>query len=191
LFPPRAVIHPAGVPGATSVPSAFGCRILNEKRIKLKLFGNAVYYTNPSILLVKNMLFSRLHHQIFFIVFPFRIRCIFLVPARAVIHPAGVPGATSVPSALGSFSTEVSIKSFCTSQFQHKSVNLSFTKVTIKDKLTDLCGNRLLQNDSINTFCETRLMALLLVPGARGDSPGRRARGGVRAVCVAAVDFRA
>ena len=33
------------------------------------------------------------------------------------------------------------IKSFCNSQFPHKSVNLSFISVMLKDKLTSLCGN--------------------------------------------------
>ena len=32
-------------------------------------------------------------------------------------------------------------KSFCRSQFPHKSVNSSFTITDIKNKLTDLCGN--------------------------------------------------
>ena len=38
------------------------------------------------------------------------------------------------------------------SQFQRKSVNLFFSLVLIKKKLTDLCGSQLLQNDFINTF---------------------------------------
>ena len=38
-------------------------------------------------------------------------------------------------------SQKVSIKSFCKSRFPHKSVDIFFTLVTIKDKLTDLCGN--------------------------------------------------
>ena len=38
-------------------------------------------------------------------------------------------------------SQKVFIKSFCKSQFPHKSVNLFFISVMIKDKLTDLCGN--------------------------------------------------
>ena len=32
-------------------------------------------------------------------------------------------------------------KSFCKSQFPHKSVNLSFIIADINDKLTNLCGN--------------------------------------------------
>ena len=43
---------------------------------------------------------------------------------------------------------------FCKSQFPRKSVNLFFMLVMMKDKLTDLCGNRLLQSDYVNTFCE-------------------------------------
>ena len=38
-------------------------------------------------------------------------------------------------------SHEVFMNSFCKSQFPHKSVNLFFILVTIKDKLTDLCGS--------------------------------------------------
>ena len=36
---------------------------------------------------------------------------------------------------------KVFITSFCKSQFPHKSVNLSSIITSIKDKLTDLCGN--------------------------------------------------
>jgi hypothetical protein len=36
----------------------------------------------------------------------------------------------------------------------NKFVNVSFTSTNIKNKLTDLCGNRLLQNDFNNTLCE-------------------------------------
>ena len=45
-------------------------------------------------------------------------------------------------------------KSFCKSQFPHKSVNLSFIITNIKSQLTDVCGNELLQNDAVNPFCE-------------------------------------
>jgi hypothetical protein len=38
-------------------------------------------------------------------------------------------------------SQTVLIKSFCKSQFLHKSVNLFFILVIMKDKLKDLCGN--------------------------------------------------
>ena len=51
-------------------------------------------------------------------------------------------------------SQKVFMKLFCKSLFQQKCVNLVFILVIIKDKLTDLCGNGLLQNDVINTFCE-------------------------------------
>ena len=42
-------------------------------------------------------------------------------------------------------------KSFCRSQFPHKSENLFFKLVMIKDQLTELCRNGLLQNECINT----------------------------------------
>ena len=38
-------------------------------------------------------------------------------------------------------SQKVFIKFFCKSQFRHKSVNLFFILVIIKDTSTDLCGN--------------------------------------------------
>ena len=38
------------------------------------------------------------------------------------------------------FAHTVFIKSFCKSQFPHKSVNLSFIITRMKNKLTDLCG---------------------------------------------------
>ena len=38
-------------------------------------------------------------------------------------------------------SHQVFPKSFCISQFSHKSVNLIFTLVIVKDKLTDLWGS--------------------------------------------------
>ena len=41
----------------------------------------------------------------------------------------------------GFISHKVLIKSFCKSQFPHKSVNLFFILIIIKDKLTNLCGN--------------------------------------------------
>ena len=51
------------------------------------------------------------------------------------------------------------MKPVCRSQFQHKLVNLFFILVMINDKWTDLWGNRLLQKDVINTFCETEVVA--------------------------------
>ena len=49
---------------------------------------------------------------------------------------------------------KVFIKMFCKSHVWHKSVDFFFISTNIKNKLTDLCGNRLLQNDLINTLCE-------------------------------------
>ena len=42
------------------------------------------------------------------------------------------------------------------SQFPHESVNIFFAITDIKNKLTDLCGNRLLQHNFMNTFCEIK-----------------------------------
>ena len=50
--------------------------------------------------------------------------------------------------------TKCSFKSFCGSQLLQKSVNLSLTITYMKNKLTDLCGNYLLQDDFHNTLCE-------------------------------------
>ena len=55
-------------------------------------------------------------------------------------------------------SPKVFIKSFCISQFSHKSVNLFFILVMIKEVLADLCWNRLWQNGCINTFCEIKTL---------------------------------
>jgi len=53
-------------------------------------------------------------------------------------------------------SQKVSIQPVCKSQLLQKSVNICFMLVKIVDKLTNLCGNRLLQNNFINTFCEMK-----------------------------------
>ena len=53
-------------------------------------------------------------------------------------------------------SHKVFLKSFCRSQRPHKSVNLSFTVTSNKNKQTDLCGNILLQNDIENTLCRIK-----------------------------------
>ena len=49
------------------------------------------------------------------------------------------------------------IKWFRKSQFPHKSVKLFLMLVILKDKLTDLCRNRLLQDNFMNTFCKIRM----------------------------------
>ena len=52
--------------------------------------------------------------------------------------------------------SKVFSKPFRRSQLPHKSVNLSFTITRIKNKLTEICGNWLLQNDVKNTLCEIK-----------------------------------
>ena len=67
---------------------------------------------------------------------------------------------------------KVFIKSFCKSQFPHKFVNLSFIITKTKNKLTDLWGHWLLQNDFIKTLCEmqvTERYVDLLEEGMRLD----------------------
>jgi len=44
-------------------------------------------------------------------------------------------------------SHKVFLRAFCKSRLTHKSVNVFFILVIVKNKLTDLCGNRLLQDD--------------------------------------------
>jgi hypothetical protein len=53
-------------------------------------------------------------------------------------------------------SQKVLVKSFSKIQLPHKSVNVSFIITNVKNKLTDVCGNRLLQNGLINTSCEIK-----------------------------------
>ena len=65
-----------------------------------------------------------------------------------------VPLYTSASRGAALISPKVFIKLFCKSPFPHKSVNLFYLLVIIKANLTDLCGDRLLQNDVINTLCE-------------------------------------
>jgi len=48
------------------------------------------------------------------------------------------------------------LKSFGTSQLSHKSVNLSFIIANIRNKLTDLCGKALLQNNFEHSLCEMK-----------------------------------
>ena len=58
-------------------------------------------------------------------------------------------------------SQRVFIMSFRKSRLPHKSVDSFFMFVVIKDKLTDLCGNELLQNNFINTLCSIGLTAIV------------------------------
>ena len=63
-------------------------------------------------------------------------------------------------------SHKVLLKSICKSQLPHKSVKLFFILVMVKDKLTDLLGSRLLQNNFKNPLCEINLRVHLT--GNRG-----------------------
>jgi hypothetical protein len=47
------------------------------------------------------------------------------------------------------------------SQFSHKSVNLFSILVIIKDKLTNLWGNRLFRHDFMNTFCAVKVSLVM------------------------------
>ena len=55
-------------------------------------------------------------------------------------------------------SHKLSINSFGQSRFPHKFVNVSCFDTNMKNRSTDLCGNCLLQDGFINTFCEIRLV---------------------------------
>jgi hypothetical protein len=66
-------------------------------------------------------------------------------------------------------SQRVFIQSLCRSQFTHKSVNWSFIITHVKNKLTDWCGNWLLQIDFLRTRCEIRIDLVDDGVGARSD----------------------
>ena len=51
------------VHGGCAWRAAVGRGVLFEKGVNLKLSGNEVYYTNTLLLVVKNMLRSKLHYQ--------------------------------------------------------------------------------------------------------------------------------
>ena len=51
-------------------------------------------------------------------------------------------------------SHNVFLKTLCESQFPYEFVNVFLILEIVKDKLTNLCGNRLLQNDLKETLCE-------------------------------------
>ena len=65
-------------------------------------------------------------------------------------------------------SQKVYIKLFRTSQSSHKPVNLSFIINNTNDKLTNLCGNRLLRNGLINTLCEIKASVSMPVNSTQG-----------------------
>jgi len=83
-----------------------------------------------------------------------RLRLTNGVTLRSSARAAGgvMRGAGSLPSTF--VLQKVFIQSFCKGQFPHKFVNLSFIITNMENKLTDLWGNWLLQNDYINTSCE-------------------------------------
>ena len=54
--------------------------------------------------------------------------------------------------------TQSIVKSCCRNQFPHKSVNVFFTITYTKNESTDLCRNRLWQNDFKNTVCEINFL---------------------------------
>jgi hypothetical protein len=85
---------------------------------------------------------------------------------RASIHRM-----TSGHKLANSISHDVFLKSFCNSQFPHKSVSLSFILVMMAVKLTDLLGNSFLQNNTINTFCEIKAKVYVPLGEFRGFCP--------------------
>ena len=58
-------------------------------------------------------------------------------------------------------------KSICRSQVPQTSINTSFTITNVKNKLTDLCGNWLSQNDFKNSLCEIRPRLCQSMPSSR------------------------
>ena len=65
------------------------------------------------------------------------------------------PGAPEI-EALSDKSTGPKLIAQKVCQFPHKSVNFSVIITNVKNHLTDLCGNRILQNDLINALCEIK-----------------------------------
>ena len=82
-----------------------------------------------------------------------KVRLCFVLLA-AVVFSSRIrrQGLTNAATVCNLISQKMFLKSFCSSQLPHKSVDLSLTITNIKNKLTDLCGNRLLQNDFKNTL---------------------------------------
>ena len=66
--------------------------------------------------------------------------------------------------------TQGVLKSFCRNQLFQKFVNLSFTVTDMKNILTDLRENRLVQNEFENTLFEIRAASLCCVLGRAGAS---------------------
>ena len=65
-LPKQRHVAPRGLPPGLRGPRThFGSPILYEKLFNLKTSSNEVYYTNSLILLIKMMLCSKLHCQIF------------------------------------------------------------------------------------------------------------------------------
>ena len=88
----------------------------------------------------------------------------------AIEEGVSLPVVVGISSAV-LVSHKVLLKSFCRSQLPNKSVNLCVTCTNIKSKLTDLCGNRLIQNDSKSTTSErsAALPGLDMVLKKNGD----------------------
>ena len=70
--------------------------------------------------------------------------------------PDAMPGGGARAKRCEFISQRVLLKLFCKSHFPHKSVNLLFVLIVIKNKSMDLCGNRLLLIDVISSSCEIR-----------------------------------
>ena len=66
---------------------------------------------------------------------------------------SALPYRSSRTCAYKVYFTQSVYKAFFRSQLPHRSVNLLFTITNIKHKLTDLCGNLLVQNDFKNILC--------------------------------------
>ena len=71
----------------------------------------------------------------------------------AFSYGRGTPISETGPTVLRIISQKVFLKSFCRGELPYKFVNVSFLITDIKNKLTDLCGNCLLQNDFNKTLC--------------------------------------
>ena len=70
-------------------------------------------------------------------------------------------------------SHKVFFKSFCKIQIPHKSVNLSFAVDNMKNKLTDLCGNRRVEIDVKHNIVRGQIQMQAVKPGLHKTGQNR------------------
>ena len=90
-------------------------------------------------------------------------------PVKVTVSPSSTSHTSEhrvpTPSSSCFVSHKVFKKSFFRTQFPYKYVYVSFIVTNIKNKLTDVCGNGLFQDNFINTFCEIMFQVCVLIQG--------------------------